>query len=322
MLDRPRAAFARPTLFALAALLTAALAVPALAQDRTNDADRDDGPALFSALLMGNRQYEVGETIRVEISVANRGADWAEIANGAKIASSLSLKTADGRTVAPKKPDRVGAARTESLGPGGFTGLTVDARDLFPDLAKPGRYTLVFSPQAAQERMIEFDVLPAFDPAKDYWLELSSTAGSIRIDLDEKSAPGSVRSLARLAWTGALDGAVVPRLQGGYALQIRPTKREAGETMPFEPTRTQLLAGTVILEPRLQGSQRVNTAGLVVLLAPQTSPPGSATAVGHVAEGRDVLDKIAAAPTTGADGSPPWQPRTPIVFDKVTVTTR
>lgn len=313
-----RAAVAAPLI--CAAALAAALVAPPVAAEQ-GDAE-EASSRLFSTMLLGSSQFEVGETIRVEISVANRAAEWAEIADGAELASRVALRTPSGRTVAPEKPGRVGAARTTSLGPGGFIGITFDARELFPVLKEPGRYALLFAPDGAAERTIEFDVLPAFDPSKDYWLELTSSSGTIGIDLDEKAAPAGVRSLARLAWQGRLDGATVPRLQPGFAMQIAPSRRAAATAIPFEQTSRQLLAGTVILEPTLRGGERVNTSSLVVLLAPQTAEPGSATAVGHVAKGRDVLETIAGAATTGADGSPPWQPREPIVFDTVSVVVR
>ena len=294
-------------------LMAATLAIVPAAADPADESKsgKSESP-LVSTLIMPQNIYESGETMRGELSLTNTSKEWLRIADASGLTKALSLVTEDGKSVEPQNIKLFGAARTENLGPGGFVGFTFDAAVLFPRLEEPGRYTLRFAPEGAAPREASLRVLPAFDPKQDYWLSLETASGTLAIDLDERGAPAAVQHIARLVRLNHYEKAHVVRLQPGFAFKVEPKSDVSLLPAPFEPTAAPLLAGSVILEPMVSQGITVNSTNMVVLLGPQVGQEGRATVVGQVVGSRDVLARLSSLPTSGAEGSPPWQPESPI----------
>lgn len=309
---------ARRTAGALTLVLALALAGAAAPALGEND-EAESGAKIYSAMILDGVVQEARRPVRVEISLSNRSGEWVELGEAAKLSSHLRLITAGGKAIAPEGPERFAASKSSQIGPGGFVGVALDAQSLFPQLATPGRYTLRFEPPGAEAREIALQVIEPYDDSKDYWLSLETPEGEVTIDLDEKNAPASVSYVVRNVRLGYFDGASIPRLQPGLAMRVTPTTRPAPATIPFERTTSQLLAGSVILEPVSDGRRVASTPNLILLLGAQAAQQGAASAVGQVTGGLDVLEKLARRPTSGAEGDPPWQPRAPVSIERARV---
>lgn len=150
-------------------------------------------------------------------------------------------------------------------------------------------------------------MLPAFDPAQAHRLSLKTDEGPVTIELFAKTAPVSVHNVVNLAHVGFYDGAEIARAEPGVMIAIRGPV-EPRHRIPFERTGTEYLAGTVLLEAAGPDEARTSMPNLIVLLGPAPALEGRYTAVGQVVEGLDALRKLAARPTTGKGGAPPFKP--------------
>ncbi len=296
-----------PTLMVLVLALALVPATPARRKDRKKDADRvataaaKTAPAVTATLQLGQAVYELGQVIRGEATLVNRSAEWAKISDAANLPAALRLVTADGKELVPEGAAKFGAAKTTSLGPGGFVGFTFDAALLFPVLEKPGRYTLAFRPEGVPPVETAFQVIPAFDPAKKYELHLATPAGPVTIELFTKDAPEAVHNVVSLARAGGY---------GDTARQLRVRKGmlalvghgDPRFRFPGEETSLQLLAGTVIVQPAGRTFRDGNTPNLGILLEPRPDWQGKVTAIGQVTEGLEALLQLARVPVR-KDGS-------------------
>ena len=271
-------------ILAVAGILVASLTVAA-----------EKKPALSTTLKMFQGVYETGQVVRGELTLLNPSESWVDVSDISNPARDLRLVTEDGKTIEPRKPSRFGGAKTKAIGPGGFVGLTFDAGLLFPELTKPGRYTLRFEKAGFQTRQVPFTMLPAFSARKKYKLLLTTPAGKIAIRLDPGAAPVAVHNIVNLARTGFYDGAVIPKIEKGVALKIRGPVERKHWISPVETTKTPLLAGTVLVEPSGPGRSPHNLPNLLILLGPKPDWQSAATAIGQVVAGTETLQRLSSA---------------------------
>lgn len=255
----------------------------------------EEKPALTTTLKMLQGVYETGQVVRGELTLLNPSEGWVNVSDLSNPAESLRLVTEDGKTIKPRKPSRFGGAKTKAVGPGGFVGVTFDAGLLFPQLTKPGRYTLRFEKTGFQTQQVPLTMIPAFSAAKKYRLLLTTSAGKIAIQLDPGAAPVAVHNIVSLARTGFYDGASIPKVEKGVALKIRGPVKRQHRIFPVETTKTTLLAGTVLVEPSGPGRARYNLPNLLILLGPKPEWQSAATAVGQVVAGSETLERLSAA---------------------------
>jgi cyclophilin family peptidyl-prolyl cis-trans isomerase len=165
---------------------------------------------------------------------------------------------------------------------------------------------------------------------------IETTMGTIVVALDAEKAPATVANFVRYAREGHFDGTVFYRVVSGFVLQAgsykaggvyQPVQHPA---IPLE-TATGLsnLRGTVAMargdEPRSAQAEFFinlddgNARGLDP--KPAAAPNTTGYAVfGHVGEGMDVVDAIAAVAVGGGKGPfPEFEPVTPVVILKVTI---
>jgi cyclophilin family peptidyl-prolyl cis-trans isomerase len=284
------------TVLAALVMLCAPYPSPALAEAQ---APEDAGPPPL-ALRVGMFQsvYEVESLMRGELSIANTGSEWVTVKGLANLSAYLRLKTEKGEVLSPDQEaaKRFGAVKAESLGPGGFAGLTFDAALLFPALSNPGKYEIYLEHGTLRSAPSELTILPAFDPSSDYRLVLHAAGGKVVIDLFEDEAPVTVRNIVNLARTGFYDDARVPRAVANVALQVSGPVTPNHRIQPIENSGAAMLTGTVLAEPSAppgrSASQRFSFPNLLVLLEPQPGWQGTAAVVGQVIEGEDTLARM------------------------------
>ncbi|MGB7979210.1 MAG: peptidylprolyl isomerase [Candidatus Nanopelagicales bacterium] len=159
----------------------------------------------------------------------------------------------------------------------------------------------------------------------DYQLTLATNCGDIVIDTAAAEAPETVNSMLWLAEQGYFDSTLCHRVttQNPYVLQCGdPTASGTGgpgftvpdENLP-EAGDANYPAGTVAMANAGPG-----TAGSQFFLVYQdTTLPADYTIWGQVTEGRDIVEKVAAAGAQGDKGD--GAPLAPIGIEKATVST-
>ncbi len=164
--------------------------------------------------------------------------------------------------------------------------------------------------------------------AADPQVDLKTTLGTIRIELNRAKAPKSVDNFLQYVKDGHYNGTIFHRVIPGFMIQ------GGGMTasMSQKPTRAPI--------PIESKNGLKNEVGTVAMA--RTSDPNSATAqffiniasngfldypgqdgngytvFGKVVDGMDVVNKIAAVPT-GNSGMHQNVPRTPVVIESATV---
>ena len=156
-------------------------------------------------------------------------------------------------------------------------------------------------------------------------VELQTSKGNIKIELDDEKAPDSVRNFIDHVKRGHYDGTVFHRVIKGFMIQgggMTADRREKGTRPPIAlEARNGLVntRGTVAMartnDPNSATSQFfINVKDNDFLNAAQ-SPDGNGYAVfGKVTSGMDVVDKIRNAPT-----GPDDFPNEPVVIKHATL---
>ena len=144
----------------------------------------------------------------------------------------------------------------------------------------------------------------------------------IRIELDAAAAPITVENFKKLVSEGFYDGLTFHRVIPGFMIQggcpdgtgtggpgygIKGEFAKNGVNNPIPHTR-----GVI----SMARSMMPNSAGSQFFLMHQDAPhlDGSYAAFGHVTEGMDVVDEIAAVETDYSD-----KPKTPVVMETVRI---
>jgi cyclophilin family peptidyl-prolyl cis-trans isomerase len=156
------------------------------------------------------------------------------------------------------------------------------------------------------------------DPSTTYRLVLETNKGSFTIELDQKLAPNTVKSLVKLAKDGFFDGTKFHRVVPGFVIQGGdPTGTGTGgpgySTVDAPPSDAAYTRGVVAMAktptepPGTAGSQFFVVTGEDIGLPPEYA------IVGKVTDGMKTVDAIEALGT--GDGPP----STPVVIEHVTV---
>ena len=158
-------------------------------------------------------------------------------------------------------------------------------------------------------------------------VQIETSAGTLRVELDDEKAPGSVANFLSYAKAGHYDGTVFHRVIKGFMVQ-------GGG---FEPGMSQKPTGAEIENEANNGLKNDNytvamartnaphsaTAQFFInvkdnaFLDPQGGSPGY-TVFGKVVSGMDVVDKIRAV-QTGRSGMYSDVPVTPVVINSATI---
>ena len=146
--------------------------------------------------------------------------------------------------------------------------------------------------------------------------------GTIRIELDKTAAPITVENFEKLASKGFYDGLTFHRVIPGFMIQggcpqgtgmggpgytIKGEFASNGVANPIRHTRG-VISMARAQDPTSAGSQ------FFIMHADAPHLDGDYAAFGHVVEGMDVVDEIAAVTTDFRD-----MPKTPVVMKTVRV---
>ncbi len=158
----------------------------------------------------------------------------------------------------------------------------------------------------------------AFDPSTTYRLVLETNKGSFTIELDQKLAPNTVKSLVKLARDGFFDGTKFHRVVPGFVIQGGdPTGTGTGgpgySTVDAPPSDAKYTRGVVAMAKT--GTEAPGTAGsqFFVVTGEDIGLPAEYAIVGKVTAGMKTVDAIEALGT--GDGPP----STPVVIKRATV---
>jgi len=162
---------------------------------------------------------------------------------------------------------------------------------------------------------------------------IQTSLGTITIALDRDHAPATVANFIAYAREGHFDGTVIYRVVPGFVLQMgsydaEGNARSLHAPIPLETSSALSNARGTVAMARSDDPVSA-TAEFFINLDNNTpldptagaAPNTTGYAVfGHVTNGMDVVDKIAAVPLHGGKGPfPDAAPATPVVIEKVAI---
>ena len=154
----------------------------------------------------------------------------------------------------------------------------------------------------------------AIDPQHHYSAKIETSAGTLDAELFATDAPMTVNNFVFLAREGFYDGVIFHRVIKGFMIQGGdPTGTGSGGPgykFRDEPVSRRYERGILAMAnagPNTNGSQ------FFIMHADYNLPPNY-TIFGRLTSGEDVLDKIASAPTGGAD-----RPLDPVAIRQVEI---
>ena len=162
-------------------------------------------------------------------------------------------------------------------------------------------------------------------PAVKPLVELHTSVGDIRVELDAERAPATVANFLQYVDSGFYDGLQFHRVVAGFVVQGGGYTADGSE----RPTRTTVknesvgglgnARGTIAMarkpDPDSAAAQFYFNLKDNDALNAKGDQPGY-TVFGHIVQGEDVLDRIGAAPTVNNGGAFVQQPREPILIIK------
>lgn len=168
-------------------------------------------------------------------------------------------------------------------------------------------------------------------PAPPVRVMLVTSAGEITLELDPAAAPRTVENFLAYARDGHYNGTVFHRVVpgllvqgGGFTPDLQP--KPVREPVPYEGGNGLANRRGSVAAARDRGVLDSATTQFFINLAdnPQFDgrPGGDPYTAGYVVFGRvvlgmDVLERIAAVPTSAQAPFPGWVPVTPVVIERV-----
>jgi cyclophilin family peptidyl-prolyl cis-trans isomerase len=162
---------------------------------------------------------------------------------------------------------------------------------------------------------------------------IETSLGNLVIELDQEHTPATVANFVRYAKEGHFDGTIFYRVVPGFVIQAGSVdaegkQRPVHDAIPLETANAQTNArGTIAMARADDPNSAVgeffinlgDNGGLDHQPDDHDNKTGYAV-FGHVVEGLDVLDRIAAVPLMGGIGPfPDASPMMPVTIVKVTV---
>jgi cyclophilin family peptidyl-prolyl cis-trans isomerase len=156
------------------------------------------------------------------------------------------------------------------------------------------------------------------DPDTTYRLVLETNKGSFTIELDQKLAPNTTKSLVKLAKDGFFDGTNFHRVVAGFVIQGGdPTGTGTGgpgySTVDAPPSDAKYTRGVVAMAKTAEEAPGTAGSQFFVVTGADIGLPPDYAIVGKVTDGMKTVDAIEALGT--GDGPP----STPVVIMHVTV---
>jgi peptidyl-prolyl cis-trans isomerase B (cyclophilin B) len=158
------------------------------------------------------------------------------------------------------------------------------------------------------------------DPSRTYTAVMTTSCGTLEIELDVKRAPKTAASFAHLAREGFFDGLSFHRIVPGFVVQGGdPEGTGMGgpgyEVTEAPPEHLRYERGIVAMAKA--GDEPAGTSGsqFFIVTADDAGLPPDYALVGRVTKGDDVLDRLDGVPTDPAEE----RPLEPVVIERVTI---
>jgi peptidyl-prolyl cis-trans isomerase A (cyclophilin A) len=174
----------------------------------------------------------------------------------------------------------------------------------------------------------------AAGPAAAQQVKIETSLGNITLALDAQHAPASVANFIRYVKSGHYDKTVFYRVVPGFVIQAGSIDAEGNGRATKAPIKLESgnglmnVRGAVAMarsgDPNSAAAEFfIDLADNAALDAHPGDPPGTTgyAVFGHVGDGMDVIDKIAAVQLGGSKGpfAPDAAPVIPVVIKKMTV---
>ncbi len=166
------------------------------------------------------------------------------------------------------------------------------------------------------------------DTSATYIATMDTSCGTIKIELDPKTAPNTVNSIVFLARQNFYDGSTFHRIARNFVIQGGdPTGTGSGgpgyTTVDTPPADAKYPIGTVAMAKT--GSEPAGAAGSQFFMVTSPSAQGALAPsgtglyaiVGKVVSGMDVVNKISQLPIQGGGSDGP--PAKTVYIDSVTI---
>ncbi len=276
--------------------------------------------------LRGSFLY-AGQPLLVRLSLGNEGDSTISNPFKAPLLKGFVVLNENGDTLKPTgKPRAEEPSRPGKLNPMSFYGMLVDLAEMYPELGKPGRYSIYWEGDGIRSQAYDVNIIPEYDPSKTYQATIDTEIGRIVIDFFPSEAPIAVKAFIDMANSGFYDGLLFSEVHpDDFIVAGDPTVGDNGRrrpvTFPAEPTKLPMVAGTVILKPVI-ASPPGNSSIFMILLAPKPKLLGHATAFGQVIRGLDVVRKISERPSESVPGNAKFRPIKDIPIRSIKITER
>jgi cyclophilin family peptidyl-prolyl cis-trans isomerase len=160
---------------------------------------------------------------------------------------------------------------------------------------------------------------------------LETDLGNIKIELLDEDAPKTVENFRQLAERGYYNGTIFHRVVNGFMIQGGDPRGNGtgGETATGQPLPNEINRSSPLYQAYRRGvvamanKGRPETATSQFFIMhgdrPLSQLPPNYTIFGRVAEGIDVVDRIATAPTTTNEQGERSRPVTPVRIKTVSI---
>ncbi len=281
-------------------------------------------PGVRAVIELSQPFYYAGDPFAVKVSIGNDGDK--PVANPVKtpLYEGFEVKVADGTALKARgKPDAAEPERPEKLAPRTFYGGIVDLTQIFTELTKPGRFEVRWSAAGVTSSTIVVQMLPRYDPQKDYQARVETDEGSLVIHFFRDSAPIATKAFVDLANSGFFDGLIFHEVRPEWFVATGDPSGDGTGSAPFRypaelTPAVPVVAGTVVLRP-LSAAPPANGSQFMIMLKPQPETKGQLTVLGQVVEGLDVAQKISRLPSTQQASRPYYKPLKDVRIRKVVI---
>ncbi len=300
----------------LVLVLLGLVAVPASAQDAPTE------PGVRAVLELSREFYYTGEPLPIRVSIGNDGPSKVDNPVRTALASGLLAFDETGAALTRADVEIDEPARPESLSPMGFYGSIVDATAIYPAIREGGRFQIRWSADGVTSATVMIQVIPKYDPTKNYRATLATEEGPIVIDLFQDRSPIAVKAFVDMAHSGVYDGLLIHEIRpddflvGGSPAASGVDRRVV--TFPAEQSSMPVVAGSVLLRP-VGAAPPANSSPFMIVLRPHPEWTGQATVLGQVVSGLEVAKKLSRRPSTQQSTRPFFKPLKDIEIRRVTI---
>lgn len=272
----------------------------------------------------GRQFFYAGDPFPLKISIGNDGGETIKNPVRAPLLRSFDVRGPDGSPLpVTGSADVPEPSRPDTISPASGYFVVADLTRIYAGLLKPGRYTIRWSADGIASDTIVVHMIPKYDASKEYEARFETDNGSFTLDFFATSAPIAVKAFIDMANAGFYDGLTFHKIVPDYLVEGGDPAGDGSGAPPFryvaELSSVPVVAGTVLMKP-VSPSPPTNGSQFAIVLRPDPSLTGQATAVGQIVDGLDVVKKISRLPSTQQATTPFYRPLKDILIRRVTVT--